>query len=119
MDIIIDDATFEQIKGKKVVAVEGSGGPSYIGRANHRYPEPVGLSETYEFFAQRNGFRAGRIFFEDDTFLLCHRGMKATYESMSRYDSEEKYSVSTSVKGSQIITGQKLPDGYQKMINQG
>lgn len=118
MDIFIDDATLEQVKGKKVVAVEGAGGPSYIGRVNHRYPEPVGLSATYEFFAQRDGLRAGRVFFEDDTFLVFHRGQKATYESRNRYDCEKEYSVSTTLKGSLIITGQKLPDGYQKMINQ-
>ena len=105
MDIVIDDATFELIKGKKVIEVEGAGGPGWIGRQNHKYPEPVSLSETYEFFAKKDGLRAGRIFFEDDTFLVFHRGKDARYESRTRYECEDEYSATTTVEGLKILLG--------------
>ncbi|MBT8124767.1 MAG: hypothetical protein KJO81_08085 [Gammaproteobacteria bacterium] len=105
MVFTIDDATFELIKGKKVVEVECAGGPGFVGRANHKYPEPVGLSETYEFFAKKDGVRAGRIFFEDDTFLAFHRGQKAKYESRTRYECEDEYSFTTTAEGLKILLG--------------
>ena len=105
MSIIIDDETLDKIKNLSILEVEGVAGPSYIARVNHRYPKPVDLVEALEFFTARDGLRAGRIFFADDTFLVFHRGQKASYVDKNRYECENEFSVSTTANGLKTLLG--------------